>query len=149
MDLAIQAEQLPKLRDKLLDMVNQINMVLNEGRNRKAPRAQAGTADLTTRGTPRKRRAGKRKGHPAGQPQPKPLILEAVPQNAQELQGISTKFVWSQGMGMISLCGKQPRLLRLPDSTKCYGLKDRKGNRSFLGMVKLEQLLGYKPEMSA
>lgn len=150
MALATQAEQLPKLRDKLLDLVNQINLALNEGRNRKAQTQKTrspfmGTGEgLTTRGTPRKR-----KGHKPGQPQPKPILLDTIPLNAREIPGVHTGFVWCQGLGMVSTMGKQPRLLRLPGSTKCYGLKNRKGDRLFLGLPKLEELLGFKPEMQS
>jgi len=143
MGLAIQAEQLPKLRDKLLAIVGEINLVLNDGktRGRNGPRKAKASPDLTTRGTPRIRKAPTLKKARRSFKQPDPILLDELPDDAVRIPTIAAGFRWSPSRGMVSLLGKQPRLLRLPSSTKCYGLKGRNGERVFLSQGKLKELL--------
>lgn len=135
MGLATQAESLPKLRDKLLGIVNEINLVLNENRNQKAPRSPF-------------MGAGKQPARPAGtrkKKQPKATFLDEMPDGAMNVKGIHHSYYFVPGVGMLSLVKDgRVRLLITPAERASWTVKNSKGERMFIGRASLQQKLGME-----
>ena len=139
MGLATQAESLPKLRDKLLGIVNEINLVLNENRNRKAPRSTVMSKSDSGRMGGLKAQA-KRRGR---KKQPKANFLAAMPAGAVNVPGIHPSYHFVYGMGMLSLVKDgRVRLLLTPGAKSSWTVKDVQGERLFIGRAKLQERLG-------
>lgn len=133
MGLATQAESLPKLRDKLLGIVNEINLVLNEGRNKRS--AFMGTGKEVTRKTAVTRK----------KKQPKAKFLDRMPDNAVSVKGLHSDYRFSPGLGLLSTVKEgRIRLLRVPHKKSSWCVKDPKGNRLFIGRDSLQVRVGME-----
>ena len=141
MGLATQAESLPKLRDKLLGIVNEINLVLNEGRNRKAPRSSKMSKSDSGRMGGLKAQSARR----GRKRQPKAKFLDALPAGAMNVKGIHHSYYFVPGVGMLSLVKEgRVRLLITPGAKSSWTVKNPQGQRLFIGRASLQERVGME-----
>ena len=136
MAMAIQADSLPKLRDSLLQIVDEINILLADGRKRgvgKGPRKSKGRRK--TRTALNRKASGKRGGLA------KAKYLDKMPRAAMAIPGVSANYLFVPEVGVVSkTTNGKVRLLRLP-KTRTWGVKDKSGNRYFLTVPRLDKKL--------
>jgi hypothetical protein len=143
MGLATQAELLPKLRDNLLEIVNQINMALNESRNPKAPRSPFMGTGKTSKADAGRMGGLKAQAKRRKKIQPKAKFLDELPVGALNVQGIHHSYFFAPGVGMLSLVKDgRVRLLITPGQKSSWTVKDLKGERLFIGRAKLQERVG-------
>ncbi len=136
MALVTQAESLPKLRDKLLGIVNEINSVLNDGRARGMGKG------------PRKSPSSRKPARPAGtrkKRQPKAKFLDAMPPDSVNIKGIHKNYRFVPGLGILSMVKDgRIRLLLVPHEKASWTVKNSKGERLFLGRTTLQKKVGME-----
>lgn len=127
--LALQLEALPKVRDALLEVVNEINVALD------AKRPTRGLDKKPRKASPRK----SKKRRPA-------KFIEALPKNATRVRGVHRHYMWVPNLGMVSCVNGKVRVLRM-GTNRCFNVKDSKGELMNLGIRVLEAKLGQSVNM--
>ncbi len=157
------AEKLPEIRNALLEIVNEINMVLKASRGLKGPRkSPKKSRDYAVEFA--RRKAAKDAGHvpkkrkSSGGESPldvitnappkkrayakraKTKLLPELPENAQEIPGIAATYQFAPGVGMISLVNGNVRLMRF-GSNRCWNVRGSKGEKVNLSLGALQKAL--------
>ncbi len=140
----MQAETLPPLRDALLELVNQINGVLKDGRDRgvgKGPRKFKGRKrNWKNEYQLRKKRSAKKKGRR------KAKFIEAKPKNTQRVPGVSKDYLWAIDLETIISNANgngRYRVLRM-GSNRCFNVRDSHGDPMNLAAGYLNKKLGLE-----
>jgi hypothetical protein len=141
MGLATQAESLPRLRDKLLGIVNEINLVLNDGKARghsaprKTSKAAAGRmGGLAVQAAHRKKK------------QPKGKFVAKLPSAAVNIRGVHKDYHFVPGVGVISLTktGRFRLLITPRSSGGAWTVRKPSGERFFLTRGRLTKGTGLE-----
>lgn len=129
MGLATQAEQLPKLRDKLLAVVDEINSVLNDGRARGVGR---GPRKFKGRKNPARTRKKKQRGA---------KFIDGMPPDAVAVKGVHENYRYSPATGSVMSFTKngKVRLLVTPRKGGSWTVKNSRGERLFLTRNRLRE----------
>ena len=116
-------ETLPKVRDALLEIVNDINMMLVDGEER------------VLKG-PRKNNTVRRSSRPRAK------FLKEMPKGARSIRGIDKSYLFVPGLGMVSKTNNgKVRLLVQGKQNKGWNVVNSKGERIHLGVPMLEKRL--------
>lgn len=135
--IGTKAAALPKLRDSLLKIVDDINQVL-KGNGYVRP---AGRGRVAARGKPRGNGGATR-----GMKMRKPKMIGELPREAVKIPGVSPNWMFLPGKGVIS-CASNKRgdwkLLGTPKN-RTWGVRAAKGNKRFgLSVNRLNEKLGF------
>ncbi len=145
--ISSQVDLLPRLRDGLAEIVEQLDEVLG---STELPRprvtveqwdAEKAPRSIFTKRAERTKRTKTKRGAAGGKFQPAAIFIDEMPDDAVKIPGIHRKYLFAPGKGMLSMTSSgKIRLLRLPPN-KTWGVRKKNGERFALTLLRLRKKL--------